>query len=114
VWRKDAVGLGAGVSNLVRRSVFRRRRPFSGRWRLTQIHRLRLQFPGRGDLLSSVFAGSWLRGWRLSKLCPVGYETRFLWVVATSLWRVKLRWGFLVVGFQWLAVSFWRMSSRRV
>ncbi|KAF3531925.1 hypothetical protein DY000_02042012 [Brassica cretica] len=34
---------------------------FSGRWRLSQIHRRRLEFPGRGDLLSSDFAGSWLR-----------------------------------------------------
>ncbi|CAN7062142.1 unnamed protein product [Brassica rapa subsp. trilocularis] len=87
---------------------------FSGRWRLSQIHRLRLQFPGRGDLLSSVFAGSWLRGWRLSKLCPVGYETRcfvgcgyYFVAYEVALWS-------LVVRFQWLTVSFWRMRSRRV
>lgn len=53
--------------------------------------------------------GGGFQSYALSVMRPV-----VLWVVATSLWRVKLRCGFLVVRFQWLAVSFWRMRSRRV
>ncbi|KAH0889627.1 hypothetical protein HID58_052056 [Brassica napus] len=124
VWRKDAVGLGAGVSNLVRRSV--------------------VLIPGHGSYPSSVVAGPSPGGGGFLRSTDSGFSSReeetyaapsspaldskgggfqsyalsvmrpiILWVVATSLWRVVALW-FLVVRFQWLAVSFWRMRSRRV
>ncbi|KAJ4867000.1 Uncharacterized protein Rs2_51460 [Raphanus sativus] len=38
-----------------------------GRWRLAQLHRRRLRFPGRGVSIVSAFAGFVHGGWKLTK-----------------------------------------------
>ncbi|KAH0853721.1 hypothetical protein HID58_007948, partial [Brassica napus] len=106
VWRKDAVGLGAGVSNLVRSFVVLI--PGDGSYSSSVVAGFS---PGGGGFLRSTDAGFSSReketysapsspalgsgGWKLSKLCPVGYETRCL-VVVDLVGAVSVVRGFLL------------------
>ncbi|KAH0893999.1 LOW QUALITY PROTEIN: hypothetical protein HID58_056428 [Brassica napus] len=111
VWRKDAVGLGAGVSNLVRCSV--------------------VLIPGHGSYPSSVIAGPSPGGGGFLRSTDSGFSYReeetyaapslpalgsegggfqsyalsvmrpvVLWVVATSLWRNSMK-----LSAEWLSVE---------